>query len=156
MGSIVMVVDDLTLLARDLIKVMFDTAGEATDDSTLQATANAFRSPMQNDDSCSPSDVSSSAGASPSFHPGESFTPDTDHFAPGTHPPLLLNALRAPGEREAVAPVEGIPGPDHIDPACCCMSRCTIMTTDRVIAGITDGGKGLDKETCLLKPLRMG
>lgn len=66
------------------------------------------------------------------------FKPETDLFATGTNPILLLNELRELGKCSVFANTEDIPFIDDLEPENCYTSWDIILTTDRDINAIRD------------------
>ncbi len=141
---------DLTLQARDIIRDMLQSSGEAGQGNAVHQTVTAFkRLAAAGGEVTTPSNTSPSSGAaSPTplttTHVGEGMTyrirfrPSADIFATGTNPLLLLNELRGMGDYTVVAQPDAIPDLEDIDPERCYTSWDLLMTTDQGLDAIRD------------------
>ncbi|MBU2547729.1 MAG: chemotaxis protein CheA, partial [Proteobacteria bacterium] len=137
---------DLTLAARDQIKVMVDAAdgGEPPDQARTRALEAAFRD--KNRGARQPEEDPADEGkpAPPEAVRGNEvtyrirFRPHTDIFSRGTNPVLLLNELKELGQSRVVAQTDHIPGLDVFDPEACYTYWDVILTTARGIDAIKD------------------
>jgi two-component system chemotaxis sensor kinase CheA len=139
---------DLTLAARDQIKIMVDAAdgGEPADESRTRALEAAFRDKNLEAHGSEPEDEPLEEGtpAPQEAVRGDEvtyrirFRPHADVFRHGTNPILLLDELREMGQARVVAQTDHIPGLDAFDPEACYTYWDVILTTGLGIDAIKD------------------
>jgi two-component system chemotaxis sensor kinase CheA len=141
---------DLTLQARDIIKDMLQSPGEAGQGNAAHQTVAAFRrlaaagGEVTTPSSTSPSSGSASPTPLPPMYAEEGMTyrirfkPAGDIFATGTNPLLLLNELKGMGDCKVIAQPDAIPDLEHMDPERCYTAWDLLMTTDQGLDAIKD------------------
>lgn len=146
----------LTLRAKDLIRAMIESPGEASLSSDARAILDAIGAIAQRpNDSVNTETGLRAAGTGPE---GPSvtnvqctyrirFRPSRGIFLTGTNPLLLLDELRTLGECSIFAHLDEIPEIDIIEPESCYVSWDIMLTTDRGINAIKDVFIFLDDES---------
>ena len=126
---------DLTLKARDCIRMMLDSAygGEAVDAAFISETASSFK------DLLPAAGMTGEKAAEKEMQPkGPSrtktyrirFRPSPDVFRSGTNPLLLINELRELGTARVLAQRDSIPSVRDMDPESCYIWWDMVLTTD--------------------------
>jgi two-component system, chemotaxis family, sensor kinase CheA len=143
---------DLTLQAKDQIKLMLDKSpqGEDPQEPMLQKMISAFKKLASGDETTTtPQTLYSSSpwASSPSMQElpsGSEVTyrirlkPSADIFMTGTNPLLLLDELRSLGECKVIAQTDAIPCLEEMNPESCYTCWDIILTTDKGIDIIKD------------------
>jgi len=135
---------DLTLSARDYIKVMLDNPDSA-DVSRAGEVISSFKqlTPQvhkQEELSSSPAPLlqKNDASSEKPVHYRVRFRPSPEIFSMGTNPVLLINELKELGPCRIVAQKDEIPDLDAINPEYCYTCWDVVLTTDQGINAIKD------------------
>jgi two-component system chemotaxis sensor kinase CheA len=135
---------DLTLSARDQIRIMIDSPDEANEDKGNEIILGLKKLTPGRDKG----DNSEAGRVKTDPSEGEQqdgdityriqFKPDQHIFTKGINPLLLLNELRALGNCKVLAYTDAIPDLSNIDPEECYTYWDVILTTDKGINAIKD------------------
>lgn len=139
---------NLTLAARDQIKVMLDGAGQegAVDAAVTGQLVAGFKELLNEDQAAAPPAETAMPQPSPSEPPGDEnsatyrirFKPALNVFANGTNPVALLNELRQLGDCRIVAQMGDVPVLGELDPESCYIFWDIILTTAAGLDAIKD------------------
>jgi two-component system chemotaxis sensor kinase CheA len=135
---------DLTLSARDHIRVMIDSPGKAKEDKGNEIILGLKKlTPGRNK-----GDNSESGKIKTELSEGEKqdidltyriqFKPHQNIFTKGINPVLVLNELREIGNCKVLAYTDAIPDLSNIDPEACYTYWDIILTTDKGVNAIKD------------------
>ncbi len=139
---------NLTLAARDQIKVMLDGAGQegAVDAAVTEQLIAGFKELLNEDQAAAPPAETAMPQPSPSEPPADEnpatyrirFRPARNVFANGTNPVALLNELRQLGDCRIVAQLCDVPVLGELDPESCYIFWDMILTTAANLDAIKD------------------
>jgi two-component system chemotaxis sensor kinase CheA len=134
---------DMTLSARDQIKTMLD--GDQTDETAKESILQAFRKLLPDKGQTGDADAEQKGNQEPATDNQESvvtyrirFRPNSDIFASGTNPILLLDELKALGPHQVTAQTNNIPPLENLNPESCYLYWDIILTTADGINAIKD------------------
>jgi two-component system chemotaxis sensor kinase CheA len=139
---------NLTLAARDQIKVMLDGAGQegAVDAAVTEQLIAGFKELLNDDRAAAPPAETAMPQPSPSEPCGDEnpvtyrirFKPARNVFANGTNPVALLNELRELGDCRIVAQMGDVPVLGEMEPESCYIFWDMILTTTANLDAIKD------------------
>ena len=141
--SVTKVLIDRTLSACDEVRKMVD--GNKGDVAIQKEILAAFRHMLADRDEGPPEDTTKTTTPEPGTETPElmityriRFRPDSDLFATGTNPVLLLDELRAMGPHQVIAQTDAIPSLKDLEPESCYLYWDVILTTSQGINAIKD------------------
>ncbi|MFO7987625.1 MAG: chemotaxis protein CheA [Desulfatiglandaceae bacterium] len=134
---------DKTLSACDQVRIMVD--GNDADEALQKEILEAFRKMLPDTNEVLSDDMEETSNEEPGTRSAEPmityrirFRPQSELFATGTNPILLLNELRALGPHQVIAQTDAIPPLKDLDPQSCYLYWDVILTTSQGINTIKD------------------